>query len=79
MPKKIKQLKSLLRQAGCHNIPAKGSHSKWSHQALHHKLILSGKDNSDAKPYQESMVVKFINEITLKNHEISIQYSHTMV
>ena len=66
MPKKIKELKLLLRKAGCHSIPAKGSHSKWSHQALQHKLILSGKDNSDAKPYQESMVDKFINEITSK-------------
>lgn len=53
MPKKIRDLKSLLLQAGFTYQTGKGSHTKWSHSLLSGKLIISGKDGDDAKPYQE--------------------------
>ena len=53
MPKKIRELKSLLLKAGFIWEPGKGSHTKWSHPLLPGKLTLSGKDGADAKLYQE--------------------------
>lgn len=53
MPKKIRELKSLLLQAGFTYRSAKGSHTKWFHPLLTGKIILSGNDGADAKPYQE--------------------------
>lgn len=56
MPKKIRELKSLLLKAGFACESGKGSHTKWAHPLLPGKLILSGKDGSDAKTYQEKDV-----------------------
>ena len=56
MPKKIRELKSLLRQAGFTYHTGKGSHTKWSHILLQGKLIISGNDGDDARPYQEKDV-----------------------
>ncbi len=56
MPKKIRELKSLLLKAGFSWSPGKGSHIKWFHPLLPGKLTLSGKDGDDAKPYQEKDV-----------------------
>ena len=56
MPKKIRELKSLLLKAGFTCTPGKGSHTKWFHPLLREKLTLSGKDGNYAKPYQEKDV-----------------------
>lgn len=56
MPKKIRELKALLRQAGFVQRAGGGSHTVWSHPDLPLKVILSGKDGDDAKPYQEKDV-----------------------
>jgi len=56
MPRKVRELKSLLLKAGFVYESAKGSHTKWSHSLLPGKLTLSGKDSSDAKLYQEKDV-----------------------
>ncbi len=56
MPKKIRELKSLLSKAGFTWSPGKGSHTKWFHPLLPEKLTLSGKDGDDAKLYQEKDV-----------------------
>jgi len=56
MPKKVRELKNILRKAGFKESSAKGSHTKWSHPLLSGKIVLSGKDGSDAKPYQEKDV-----------------------
>ena len=56
MPKKIRELKRLLLQAGFTYKPAQGSHTKWKHVKLGKTLILPGKDGSDAKPYLEKQV-----------------------
>ena len=63
MPKKIKELKKMLRKAGFTEKSAKGSHTKWSHPLLSGKVILSGKDGNDAKPYQEKDVEQAIQKI----------------
>jgi predicted RNA binding protein YcfA (HicA-like mRNA interferase family) len=56
MPKKIRELKSMLRKAGFKCIPGKGSHSKWLHPVLVTPVVLSGNDGDDAKRYQEKNV-----------------------
>jgi len=63
MPKKIRELKSLLSKAGFTCLPGKGSHTKWFHPLLPGKLTLSGKDGDDAKPYQEKDVNGAIRRI----------------
>ncbi len=72
MPKKIRELKTLLRKSGFTEEPAKGSHTKWSHPLLSGKLTLSGKDGEDAKPYQEKDVnnaLKQLSKIQENNYE----------
>lgn len=66
MPKKIRELKGMLLKEGCACQKGKGSHTKWSHPKLAHKVILSGKDGTDAKPYQENDVLNFLHEISEK-------------
>jgi predicted RNA binding protein YcfA (HicA-like mRNA interferase family) len=56
MPKKIRELKSLLLQAGFIYRQGKGSHTNWFHSLLPGRVTLSGKDGADAKPYQEKDV-----------------------
>jgi predicted RNA binding protein YcfA (HicA-like mRNA interferase family) len=64
MPKKIRELKVILRKAGFTYESAKGSHTKWSHPLLPGKLTLSGKDGSDAREYQEKDVADALQRIT---------------
>ncbi|BAY15176.1 YcfA family protein [Anabaenopsis circularis NIES-21] len=63
MPKKIRELKRLLLQAGFTYKPAKGSHSKWIHPLLPQAIIIPGKDGSDAKPYLEKQVNEALAEL----------------
>ncbi len=51
---KIKTLKSKLSQAGflCCSRRGKGSHNFWKHPIHRISIVQSGKDASDAKPYQ---------------------------
>ncbi|MBG1267111.1 type II toxin-antitoxin system HicA family toxin [Nostoc sp. WHI] len=63
MPKKIRELKRLLLQAGFTYKPAKGSHSKWMHPQLPKAIIIAGKDGSDAKPYLEKQVNEALEEL----------------
>ena len=63
MPRKIRDLKSLLLKAGFAYESAKGSHTKWSHPVLSGKLTLSGKDGGDAKLYQEKDVDNALKQL----------------
>lgn len=56
MPKKIRELKSLLLKAGFIYQPAKGSHSKWTHPKSPKAIIIAGKDGEDTKRYLEKQV-----------------------
>jgi hypothetical protein len=63
MPKKIRELKSDLSLAGWTLIQGgKGSHTKWMHNRVARRVILSGKDGADAKPYQERDVARAVRE-----------------
>ena len=63
MPKKIRELKNILRKAGFKERSGKGSHTKWSHPLLSGTIVLSGKDSKDAKPYQEKDVDKALQKL----------------
>jgi predicted RNA binding protein YcfA (HicA-like mRNA interferase family) len=63
MPKKIRELKQMLRQAGFTELGGKGSHTNWIHPLYSGKLTISGKDGSDAKRYQENDVQQAIDEV----------------
>jgi predicted RNA binding protein YcfA (HicA-like mRNA interferase family) len=70
-PKKIRELKAALRKAGFVSKPAKGSHEKWEHELLAQKIIISGKDGSDAKPYLEEQVRKALERLEQINNDRS--------
>ena len=62
MPRKIRQLIKDLENAGFFNQGSKGSHRNY----LHEKgvaLTISGKLGDDAKPYQEKLIRKKIEEV----------------
>jgi predicted RNA binding protein YcfA (HicA-like mRNA interferase family) len=62
MPRKIRQLIKDLENAGFVNRGGKGSHCNY----LHEKgvaLTISGKLGDDAKPYQEKLLRKKIEEV----------------
>jgi predicted RNA binding protein YcfA (HicA-like mRNA interferase family) len=56
MPKKIRELKSMLLKAGFIYRPAKGSHTIWEHPDLPNKITLCGQDGDDAPKYLEKRV-----------------------
>lgn len=63
MPKKIRELKAMLRKAGFFVRSAKGSHTVWSHPALTDKVALSGNDGDDAERYQEKDVRNILRKL----------------
>ncbi|MBP5974402.1 type II toxin-antitoxin system HicA family toxin [Brasilonema sp. CT11] len=63
MPKKIRELRQMLRQTGFTELPGKGSHTNWIHPLYAGKLTISGKDGADAKLYQEKDVQQAIEEV----------------
>lgn len=63
MPKKVRELKNILCKAGFKESSGKGSHTKWSHPLLSGKIVLSGKDGNDAKPYQEKDVEQALKRL----------------
>lgn len=63
MPKKIRELKQLLRKAKFEEIPGKGSHTNWIHPLYVGKITVSGKDSADAKRYQEKEVLSAIQQV----------------
>jgi predicted RNA binding protein YcfA (HicA-like mRNA interferase family) len=69
MPKKIRELKQMLRQLGFTELSGKGSHTNWIHPLYTGKLTVSGKDASDAKSYQEKEVRQAIKEVEEKQQQ----------
>jgi predicted RNA binding protein YcfA (HicA-like mRNA interferase family) len=63
MPKKIRELKQMLHQAGFTELPGKGSHTNWVHPLYAGKITISGKNGADAKRYQEKEVQHAIEEV----------------
>ena len=62
MPRKIRELKSLLKKAGFTSRPGKGSHTVWYHPRATRTVVIAGKDGDDAKRYQEKDVKDRIKE-----------------
>jgi predicted RNA binding protein YcfA (HicA-like mRNA interferase family) len=64
MPKKIRELKSMLLSAGFTYRPGKGSHTVWSHVLLPAEPItIAGKDGDDAKPYLENQIKQRLKKL----------------
>jgi len=64
MPKKIRELKTMLTQAGFLMYQGKGDHTKWSHPKEPGLLVVvSGNDGRDAKKYQEKQVALAIEQV----------------
>lgn len=63
MPKKIRELKQMLRRAGFQELPGKGSHTNWIHPLYAGKITIAGKEGSDAKPYQEKEILGAIQTV----------------
>ncbi len=63
MPKKIRELKQILRLAGFKENSGKGSHTNWVHPLYSGKVTISGQNGTDAKPDQEKEVLKAIHEV----------------
>lgn len=63
MPRKIRDLKKMLRKAGFSERPGKGSHTNWTHPLYQGRVTISGKDSDDAKRYQEKEVERAIQEV----------------
>ena len=68
MPKKIRELKRLLKTAGFTVQPAKGSHSKRTHPKLSQSIIIAGKDGSDAKSYLEKQVMNALKKLNQEDN-----------
>jgi predicted RNA binding protein YcfA (HicA-like mRNA interferase family) len=47
MPKKIRELKQILRKSGFTEIAGKGSHTNWTHPNYVGKLTVSGQDSAE--------------------------------
>jgi predicted RNA binding protein YcfA (HicA-like mRNA interferase family) len=63
MPRKIRELKQLLRRTGFQELPGKGSHTNWIHPLYAGKITVSGKDGVDAKLYQEKEILNAIQVV----------------
>jgi predicted RNA binding protein YcfA (HicA-like mRNA interferase family) len=65
MPRKLRELIHDLIRAGFYEISGggKGSHRKFTHSVYPGAVTLSGKNNDDAKPYQEKHVKQAIEQV----------------
>jgi predicted RNA binding protein YcfA (HicA-like mRNA interferase family) len=63
VPKKVRDLKAMLRKAGFVVKPGRGSHTVWGHPAMTAKISLSGGDGDDAHLYQEKSVREMLRKL----------------
>ncbi|MCT7974077.1 type II toxin-antitoxin system HicA family toxin [Laspinema olomoucense] len=64
MPKKIRELKAILRKAGFECVRIRGSHERWMHPDVPElPITLAGKDSQDAKPYLEKLVKDALQQL----------------
>jgi len=70
MPRKVRQLKADLRQAGASVVQQRGSHSTWQHLAVPGVLVeFAGDDGDDARSYQERDVREALARIAAASKE----------
>ncbi|MBG1267949.1 type II toxin-antitoxin system HicA family toxin [Nostoc sp. WHI] len=64
MPKKIRELKTILLKAGFIYRPAKGSHTFWTHPLIPEEPVtIAGKDGDDAPRYLEKQVNRVLKQL----------------
>jgi predicted RNA binding protein YcfA (HicA-like mRNA interferase family) len=73
MPKKIREIKKMLSQAGFYMREGKGSHSNWKHPQLETIVTIARRDGEDAPRYLEKLVqesLKQLESLTDESDEI---------
>ena len=65
MPRKVRHLIRDLNRAGFIEIAVRGDHREFVHPQFNGRVMVSGKMNGDAKPYQEQEVREAIDEVNL--------------
>jgi predicted RNA binding protein YcfA (HicA-like mRNA interferase family) len=70
MPRKLRELRAELRQAGFRNRGGKGDHQNWEHPMVTKRVGLAGQDGDDAQPYQEKAVRDALGELARKQKEV---------
>jgi predicted RNA binding protein YcfA (HicA-like mRNA interferase family) len=62
MPPKVRELETLLREAGFVDRAGKGSHRNFVHPKVGRPVTISGRPGDDAKRYQLKAVLAAIEE-----------------
>lgn len=63
MPRKIRELKKILRRAGFDYRQAKGSHTVWFHPNWDGRIVIARKDGDDSPDYLEQQVKDALSEL----------------
>ncbi len=63
MPKKIRELKAMLKKAGFTMRVGKGSHTNWYHPRYPGRITIAGNDGADARRYLEIEVQKGVDTV----------------
>ena len=63
MPPKVRELISMLENAGFQNRGGKGSHRNYVHPQVSQPVTISGKLGDDAKQYQVRVVKRALEEL----------------
>lgn len=67
MPKKIREIKAMLKTAGFISRQGKGSHSNWKHPRLSIIITVARKDGDDAPRYLERKVEDALKQLEKKS------------
>ena len=73
MPRKIRELRADLRQAGFSMDHQTGSHQIWKHPLLPGiGAVVAGSDGADAKPYQEAQLRRILQALrdVMEGHQV---------
>lgn len=63
MPKKVREIKKMLSQAGFYMREGKGSHSNWKHPQLETIVTIARRDGEDAPRYLEKLVQESLKQL----------------
>jgi len=63
LPKKVRELKKALIEAGFTARQGKGSHSVWSHSLVSRAIVIARQDGADAPKYLEQQVKAALKQL----------------
>jgi predicted RNA binding protein YcfA (HicA-like mRNA interferase family) len=69
MPKKIRDVKKILKGSGFLMREGKGSHSNWKHPQLETLITIARRDGEDAPHYLEKLVEEALKELESQTDE----------